>query len=75
MEESRSVLSLIGLVGFLTVVLLALLLMHGYLWWRLVRSTTDPGGRVRRRLTVLLVLLGLLPARAGLRRRLLPLGA
>ena len=32
--------------------LLAVLLLHGYLWWRLVRGTTSPG-RVRRWLTVL----------------------
>ena len=35
--------SLIALLGFVTVVLLALLLLNGYLWWRLVRSTTRPG--------------------------------
>jgi uncharacterized protein len=56
-------LSLIALLGFATVVLLALLLLHSYLWWRLVRSTTRPG-RVRRRLTLLLVVLALLPAAA-----------
>jgi hypothetical protein len=43
--------SLIVLLGFGTVVLLAMLLLHGYLWFRLVRSTTRPG-RLRRRLTV-----------------------
>ena len=37
----------VGLLGFVTVVLLAMLLLHGYLWWRLVRSTTRPG-RLRR---------------------------
>jgi len=59
--------SLIALLGFVTVVLLALLLLNGYLWWRLVRSTTRPG-RTRRGLTALLVVLGLLPALAiGLR--------
>ena len=59
--------SLIALLGFVTVVLLALLLLNGYLWWRLVRSTTRPG-RARRGLTALLVVLGLLPALAiGLR--------
>jgi predicted MPP superfamily phosphohydrolase len=59
--------SLIGLLGFVTVVLLALLLLNGYLWWRLVRSTTRPG-RVRRGSTAVLVVLGLLPAVAvGLR--------
>ena len=39
--------------------LVAILLLHGYLWWRLVRSTTRPG-RGRRRLTWLLVVLALL---------------
>ena len=59
--------SLVALLGFVTVVLLALLLLNGYLWWRLVRSTTRPG-RTRRGLTALLVVLGLLPALAiGLR--------
>ena len=44
-----------------------MLLLHGYLWWRLVRSTTRPG-RVRRGLTAAPVVLGLLPALAiGLR--------
>jgi uncharacterized protein len=61
-------LSLIGLLGFATVVLLAVLLLHGYLWWRLVRSTTEPG-RLRRRLTLLLALLALLPAAAVVLRR------
>ncbi|MGY1746303.1 metallophosphoesterase [Blastococcus sp. SYSU D00695] len=63
---------LIGLLGFAAVVLLALLLLHGYLWARLVRATTRPGP-VRRRLTVLLVVLGALPAAAVLLRRVLPL--
>jgi predicted MPP superfamily phosphohydrolase len=40
-------------------VLLAMALLHGYLWWRLVRGTTTPG-RTRRRLTLLLGALGLL---------------
>ncbi|MGY1822572.1 metallophosphoesterase [Geodermatophilus sp. SYSU D00079] len=40
--------------------LLALLILHGYLWWRLVRSTTRPG-RARRRLTLALLLLAALP--------------
>src|SRR5919206_718573 len=61
-------LSLIGLLGFGTVVLLALVLLHGYLWWRLVRSTTRPGS-ARRRLTLLTVVLALLPAAAVLLRR------
>jgi predicted MPP superfamily phosphohydrolase len=58
----------IRLVGFGTVVLLALFLMHGLLWWRLVRSTTGPG-RVRRLLTLGLVALALLPMAAVLLRR------
>jgi uncharacterized protein len=66
--------SLIGLLGFVTVVLLALLLLNGYLWWRLVRSTTRPG-RVRRGLTALLLVLGLLPALAVGLSRTLPLDA
>ncbi|MGY1622369.1 metallophosphoesterase [Geodermatophilus sp. SYSU D00965] len=48
--------------------LLALVLLHGYLWWRLVRSTTRPGP-VRRRLTLATVVLALLPAAAVLLRR------
>jgi predicted MPP superfamily phosphohydrolase len=47
-------------LGFGTVVLLAMLLLHGYLWWRLVRSTTRPG-RTRKRLTVPVAVLGALP--------------
>lgn len=43
--------------------LLALVLLHGYIWWRMVRSTTVPG-RLRRRLTLLTVALALLPAAA-----------
>jgi predicted MPP superfamily phosphohydrolase len=66
--------SLVGLLGFGTVVLTAMLLLHGYLWWRLVRSTTRPG-RARRRLTMLLALLGLLPALAVLLSRTIPLHA
>ncbi len=64
----------IALVGFATVVLLAMLLLHGYLWFRLVRSTTRRG-RLRRRLTVLTVVLALLPALAVTVRRTLPLDA
>ncbi|MGY1663671.1 metallophosphoesterase [Geodermatophilus sp. SYSU D00705] len=47
--------------------LLALLILHGYLWWRLVRSTTRPG-RLRRVLTLVLLLLGVLPLLAVLLR-------
>jgi predicted MPP superfamily phosphohydrolase len=64
--------SLIALLGFGTVVLLATALLHGYLWWRLVRGTTAPG-RTRRRLTLLAVVLWLLPVTAVLLRRALPL--
>ena len=66
--------SVIALLGFVTVALLATLLLHGYLWFRLVRSTTRPG-RLRRRLTLLSLLLALLPALALGLRRTLPLDA
>jgi predicted MPP superfamily phosphohydrolase len=62
------------LLGLGAVVLLATLLLHGYLWWRLVRGTTRPG-RTRRRLTLLLGVLGLLPVAAVITRRSLPLTA
>jgi uncharacterized protein len=56
-----------GLLVFVAVVLVATGLLHGYLWWRLVRGTTDRG-RVRRGLTALVVVLALLPLLAiGLR--------
>ncbi len=64
--------SLIGLLGFGTVVLLAMALLHAYLWSRLVRSTTRPG-RTRRRLTWVLVVVAVLPVAALLLRRTLPL--
>jgi uncharacterized protein len=64
--------SLIGRLGFGTVVLLAMLLLHGYLWFRLVRSTTRPGA-LRRRLTLLTLVLAILPALAVTLRRTLPL--
>jgi predicted MPP superfamily phosphohydrolase len=58
---------LVGLLVFGAVVLVALGVLNGYLWWRLVRNTTRPGG-VRRALTALSVVLALLPALAiGLR--------
>jgi predicted MPP superfamily phosphohydrolase len=66
--------SLIRLLGFGTVVLLAMLLMHGYLWFRLVCGTTRPG-KLRRRLTLLTLVLALLPALAVTLRRTLPLDA
>ncbi|WP_369257311.1 metallophosphoesterase [Geodermatophilus amargosae] len=49
-------------------------MLHGYLWWRLVRGTTRPG-RARRLLTWLTVVLLLLPAAAVLLRRTLSLEA
>jgi predicted MPP superfamily phosphohydrolase len=64
----------IALLGFGTVVLVAMLLLHGYLWFRLVRSTTRPG-RLRRRLSLLTLVLALLPALAVTLRRTLPLDA
>jgi predicted MPP superfamily phosphohydrolase len=67
-DHEEPVLSLIGLLGFATVVLLAVLLLHGYLWWRLVRSTTRPG-RTRRLLTLGVLVLALLPVGAVLLRR------
>ena len=67
-DEEVLPLSLIGLLGFATVVLLAVLLLHGYLWWRLVRSTTRPG-RTRRLLTLGVVVLAALPMGAVLLRR------
>ena len=45
-----------------------MLLLHGYLWWRLVRSTTRPG-RTRRLLTLGVVVLAALPMGAVLLRR------
>ena len=45
-----------------------MLLLHGYLWWRLVRSTTRPG-RTRRLLTLGMLVLALLPMAAVLSRR------
>src|SRR4051812_19642682 len=51
-----------------------MVLLHTYLWWRMVRSTTRPG-RLRRRLTLLTVVLGLLPVAAILLRRTLSVDA
>ncbi|MGY1855692.1 metallophosphoesterase [Modestobacter sp. SYSU DS0290] len=45
-----------------------MVLLHGYLWLRLVRGTTRPG-RLRRRLTLLAVVLAVLPVAAVLLRR------
>jgi predicted MPP superfamily phosphohydrolase len=59
------------LLVFLAVVSLALVLLPGYIWWRLVRSSTQPG-RIRRRLTVLTVILAALPMAADALNRVLP---
>ncbi|SDP25075.1 hypothetical protein SAMN05660199_03480 [Klenkia soli] len=61
------------MIAFGAVVALAMVLLHGWLWFRLVRSTTRPG-RVRRWLTVLTVVLAVLPTAAVLGRRSLPFG-
>jgi hypothetical protein len=66
--------SIVALLAFAAVVLVAMLLLHSYLWWRMVRSTTLPG-RARRRLTWLTVALALLPVLAIATRRILPLEA
>ena len=47
------------LIGFLGLALVVVVIVHGYLWWRLVRDTTWPG-RLRRIGTLLAVLLALL---------------
>ncbi|CAB4897802.1 unannotated protein [freshwater metagenome] len=60
------------MIAFGAVVGLAMVLLHGWLWFRIVRSTTLPG-RTRRLLTVLTVVLALLPTAAVLGRRSLPL--
>ena len=51
-----------------------MLILHGYIWFRMVRSTTRPG-RLRRRLTWLVVALGLLIAVAVPLGSQLPLAA
>ncbi|HYH24425.1 MAG TPA: metallophosphoesterase [Blastococcus sp.] len=68
----EAVLSVVALLGFGTVVLLAMGLLHAYLWFRLVRSTTEPG-RLRRRLTWLTVFLTFLPVLAVVLRGVLPM--
>lgn len=47
-------------IGFLATVLSVTVAVHVYLWHRLVRSTTRPGGRPRRVLTAVLAVLGVL---------------
>ncbi|MEI4271695.1 metallophosphoesterase [Klenkia sp. LSe6-5] len=60
------------MIAFAAVVALAMVLLHSWLWFRLVRSTTRPG-RARRWLTAATVVLALLPTAAVLGRRSLPL--
>ena len=64
-------LSIPAVLVFLVVVLLALVVLPGYIWWRLVRSTTQRG-RIRRRLAVLTVILAALPLAADALNRVLP---
>ncbi|MEW9532410.1 metallophosphoesterase [Microbispora sp. NPDC049125] len=54
-------------MGFLVTILATVVVVHFYLWWRLVRSTTRPGSRARRVLTWTLVGLAvpLVATRAG----------
>jgi predicted MPP superfamily phosphohydrolase len=54
-----------------TVVLIAVVLLHTYLWWRLVRSTTRPG-RARRWGTLGIVVLAILVPLAVTLGRVLP---
>ncbi len=62
---------MIALLGFGSVLLLAMGVLHGVLWARLVRGTTRPG-RWRRGLSWLTVGLALLPVAAVLGRANLP---
>ncbi|MCO7222509.1 metallophosphoesterase [Klenkia sp. PcliD-1-E] len=59
------------MIAFGAVVSLAMVLLHGYLWSRLVRSTTRPGV-ARRWLTVAVVVLAVLVVAAVVGRRSLP---
>ena len=63
--------SIPAVLVLLAVMSLALVALPGYIWWRLVRSTTQPG-RSRRRLTVLTVVLAALPLAADALNRVLP---
>ncbi|GAB3879452.1 hypothetical protein GCM10027612_05260 [Microbispora bryophytorum subsp. camponoti] len=44
-------------MGFVGMIVVAVVVVHGYLWWRLVRASTTPGSRPRRVLTWVLVIL------------------
>lgn len=66
---------MLGLLLFLAVLSLAMGLLHGYLWLRVVRATTSRRGRARRSLTLLVIVLGALPVLALLLRGTLPLEA
>ena len=59
------------MIAFGAVVSLAMVLLHGFLWFRLVRSTTRPGA-LRRWLTVAVVVLAVLVVAAVVGRRSLP---
>ncbi len=59
------------MIAFGAVVSLAMVLLHGFLWFRLVRSTTRPGA-LRRWLTVAVVVLAVLVVGAVVGRRSLP---
>ncbi|GHE09713.1 metallophosphoesterase [Klenkia taihuensis] len=59
------------MIAFGAVVSLAMVLLHGFLWFRLVRSTTRPGV-LRRWLTVAVVVLAVLVVAAVVGRRSLP---
>lgn len=66
--------SAVGFLAFFGVVLVALAILHGYLWWRLVRSTTAPGSRGRRIGGWLVVVGFLVSASAATVSRVLPRG-
>lgn len=66
--------SAVGFLAFFAVVLVALAILHGYLWWRLVRSTTAPGSRGRRIGGWLVVVGFLASASAATVSRVLPRG-
>ncbi|MFI0424212.1 metallophosphoesterase [Spongiactinospora sp. 9N601] len=56
-------------MGFVVTGAVVAAVVHSYLWWRLVRGTTRPGGRMRRVLTWCLIVLGVLvPLSMGLQR-------
>jgi hypothetical protein len=62
-------------MGFLLTAVSAVVLLHGYLYWRLVHSVSTPGGARRLGLVVLLLLMVSTLAALGLRRVLAPTAA